>query len=49
MADYEQDAKDKGKETVEGIVHAIVITSENLIALCETGICYFEGTNSRRR
>ena len=38
MADYEQDAKDKGKETVEGISHAIVITSEKFIALCETGI-----------
>ena len=47
MADYEQDVKDKGKETVEGIFHAIVITSEKFIALCETGICYFEGTNSR--
>ena len=47
MAEYEQYVKDKGKETVEVIVHAIVITYENFIALYETGIFYFGGTNSR--
>ena len=49
MKNYGQDAKDKGKETVDVIVHAIVITSETFIALCETGIYYFESRNNRQK
>ena len=39
----------RGKATVDGIVHAIAITSYNFIALCETGVRGFEGSNCRQK
>ena len=38
VTDYEQDTKEKGKAKVSGIFRAISITSDNFIALYETGV-----------
>ena len=38
VKDYQKDAQEKVNATVSVIVHAITITSENIINICETGI-----------
>ena len=45
MTEDEKNLKEKDKATVSGIIHAISISSEIFIAICETGVWGFEGSN----